>query len=64
MEKLSIIVPCYNEQETLPLFYQEVSKVLSELKCEYEILLVNDGSRDETLNIIKKTIVKELTWPH
>lgn len=51
--KLSLIVPCYNEQEALPLFYDEVTRVLNTMQCAYEILFVNDGSRDETLAILK-----------
>ena len=51
--KLSLIVPCYNEQEVLPLFYKEATKVLQEMACEYEILFVNDGSKDGTLEILK-----------
>lgn len=54
MEKLSIIVPCYNEQEALPIFYREITDILFGLKYEYELLLVNDGSKDETLRIIKQ----------
>ena len=50
---LSIIVPCYNEQEALPLFYEEATKVLQPLGMDYEIILVNDGSADQTLNEIK-----------
>lgn len=51
--KLSLIVPCFNEQEALPLFYDEVTRVLNTMQCAYEILFVNDGSRDETLTILK-----------
>ena len=51
--KLSLIVPCFNEQEALPLFYEEVTRVLKTMQCAYEILFVNDGSRDETLAILK-----------
>ena len=51
--KLSLIVPCFNEQEALPLFYDEVTSVLNTMQCAYEILFVNDGSRDETLAILK-----------
>lgn len=51
--KLSLIVPCFNEQEALPLFYDEVTRVLNTMQCAYEILFVNDGSRDETLAILK-----------
>ena len=51
--KLSIIVPCYNEEEALPLFYDEVTKVLAKMKCEYELLFVNDGSKDRTLRLLR-----------
>lgn len=51
--KISLIVPCFNEQAALPLFYDEVTAVLNTMQCAYEILFVNDGSRDETLAILK-----------
>ena len=51
---LSIIVPCYNEEEALPLFYNETIKVLNSIKQKYEIIFVNDGSKDNTLNIIEE----------
>lgn len=51
--KLSLIVPCFNEQEALPLFYDEVTRVLNTMQYAYEVLFVNDGSRDETLSILK-----------
>lgn len=50
---LSLIIPCYNEEQALPLFYEETSRVLAEMDCECEILFVNDGSRDGTLGVIK-----------
>ena len=52
-KKIVIIVPCYNEEEVLPLFYKEVSEVLKKMKYEYEILLVNDGSTDRTLEMMR-----------
>ena len=51
--KISLIVPCFNEQEALPLFYDEVTRVLNTMQCQYEVVFVNDGSRDETLPILK-----------
>ena len=51
--KISLIIPCFNEQEALPLFYDEVTSVLKTMQCAYELLFVNDGSRDETLTILK-----------
>ena len=58
-EKVSIIVPCYNEEEALPLFYEEASKVLSTLKEDYEIILINDGSKDNTLKEMEKLAKKD-----
>ncbi len=51
MEKISVVVPCYNEQEALPYFYDEITKIADEMKkkVEFEILFVNDGSKDDTL---------------
>lgn len=52
--KLSLIIPCYNEQEAVPLFYQEAIHVLTGMDCEYEMLFINDGSTDETLKVLKQ----------
>lgn len=54
MEKISIIVPCFNEQESLPIFYQEIINVLSRMEYDYEILFINDGSKDNTLEVMKE----------
>ena len=52
---LSIIVPCFNEQEVLPFFMQEINKTLKDFQDhDIEIIFINDGSSDETLQIIKK----------
>ena len=54
MRKVSILVPCYNEEKSLPLFYQEIKKLIdNERGYEWEVLFVNDGSKDQTLSIIK-----------
>jgi len=55
---LSLIVPCFNEQEVLPQFYDETLCVLKQIKCDYELIFVNDGSTDNTLDVIKE-ICKE-----
>ena len=55
---ISIIVPCYNEQEALPLFHKEITRVLQEIGESYELLLVNDGSRDSTLDVMR-TLAQE-----
>jgi len=51
---LSLIVPCYNEEEVLPLFYEKTTAVLQSMKCDYELLFVNDGSKDGTLGLMKQ----------
>ena len=52
--KVSIIVPCYNEQDALPLFYREATRVLASMDCDYELLFVNDGSSDGTLSALRR----------
>lgn len=53
MKKISILVPCYNEEETINVFYTEVIKVISKLNYDFEILFINDGSSDNTLALMK-----------
>lgn len=56
MEKISVIVPCYNEEEALPFFYKEICGVAEEFKkksVEMEFIFVDDGSRDKTLEVIR-----------
>ena len=56
---ISVIVPCYNEQESLPLFYQEVTRVLTGMGRPYELLFVNDGSTDDTLPILRRLAAED-----
>lgn len=55
---ISIIVPCYNEEEALPLFLPELQKVADEMtaahKEEFEFLFINDGSKDRTLELLRR----------
>lgn len=53
MKKISIVVPCYNEEKAIPYFYDEITKVAKDLKYNFEYIFVNDGSKDNTINIIK-----------
>ena len=50
---LSIIVPCYNEGESIKYTYQEIKKVLNNINIQHEIVFINDGSKDNTLQILK-----------
>lgn len=55
MNKVSIIVPCYNEQESLPYFFKEIVRVANELpKYDFEVIFVNDGSKDNTLTLLRE----------
>ena len=57
---VALIVPCYNEQEVLPVFYTTAVKVIDSLpQYAFTLLFVNDGSKDETLNILKKLSEKD-----
>lgn len=56
---LSIVVPCYNEQESIPLFYQAVEKLRPEMGQELEYVFVNDGSNDETLSELRALAGKD-----
>ena len=56
MEKISVVVSCYNEEKALPLFYEEMERVRKQDfndDIEFEYIFVNDGSKDKTLEIIK-----------
>lgn len=51
---ISIIIPCFNEEEALLYFYPEICKVLDDMREDYELLFVNDGSTDGTLDVLKR----------
>jgi glycosyltransferase involved in cell wall biosynthesis len=57
--KLSIIVPCYNEEGVVGLFYDEAIKHIKKCNCEYELLFVNDGSKDKTVEDCMKIKEKD-----
>lgn len=50
---LSVIVPCFNEEESLPIFYKEVIKIIKKMKIDFELIFINDGSKDKTLEILR-----------
>lgn len=54
MDMISIIIPCYNEEDALPVYYQEMSKIMAEMsEVKFELLFVDDGSSDRTLELLK-----------
>lgn len=57
MKKITVIVPCYNEEEALHYYYKEMSRVMKIMdQYDFELLFVNDGSKDRTLEIIKELV--------
>ena len=60
MKKISVVVPCYNEEESLPLFYAEITKVIEKMmKLDFELIFVDDGSKDSTLSVFKELSKKD-----
>lgn len=64
MSLISIIVPCYNEEAVLPLFYDEIQKIMQQMKEEhshltFELLFIDDGSKDKTLAILREMALKD-----
>ena len=61
MEKISVIVSCYNEEEALPLFYEEMERVRKQdfEDMDFEYIFVDDGSKDKTLEEMKELRKKD-----
>lgn len=60
MDKISIIVPCFNEEESIPLFYDAISEVAAGMKeQEFEFIFIDDGSKDRTLPILRELHQKD-----
>jgi len=58
-ELISVVVPCYNEEDALPYYYDAMNKLSKELKQDLEFVFVNDGSKDKTLDILKNLAKKD-----
>ena len=55
MKRISILIPCYNEEKTIPLMHSELSKLITaQPNYDWELMFVNDGSKDQTIDILKK----------
>ena len=61
MKKLSIVVPVFNEQENIHEFYRRVTEVMAPLSYDYELLFIDDGSRDQSAAMIRELADKD---PH
>ncbi|MCV6816023.1 glycosyltransferase family 2 protein [Streptococcus uberis] len=60
MKKLSIVIPCYNEEETIGPFLREMKKVEEQLSSQliFDYLFINDGSKDKTLKVLREVAVE------
>lgn len=56
---ISVIIPCFNEEETIHYFYQAMEKVRIKMNEEFEYIFVNDGSKDSTLSILRSLSVQD-----
>ena len=59
MNKISIIVPVYNEEEAIKIFYDKITEVSAKMEADFEYIFVNDGSKDKTLEIAKEYAKKD-----
>ena len=61
MKLLSVVVPCYNEQEAMRIFYDEIIKVADQMKNDvnFEVIFVDDGSKDDTLKVARELSEKD-----
>ena len=59
-KKISVVVPCYNEEQAIPYFYEEIVKISKKMNyLDFEYIFVDDGSKDNTLDILKKYSKKD-----
>ena len=55
MEKISIVIPCYNEEEAIEIYFSKIDEYINKIEdFKFEFVLVNDGSKDKTLDILKR----------
>ena len=61
MNIITVVVPCYNEQEVLPIFYKEICRIADEMseQAQFEFLFIDDGSRDHTGKILRELREKD-----
>ncbi len=59
-ERISLVVPCYNEEQSLPYFWAETQRVMQKMNdVDFELIFVNDGSRDKTLEVLRELAKKD-----
>lgn len=62
MERISVIIPCLNEQEVIPIYYEKMKDIMNKMKrVEFELLFVDDGSTDKTLALLRNLAKKDVS---
>lgn len=65
MDKISVIVPCFNEEASLPFYKEEILKVMLQMSSEeFELLFINDGSKDTTLPLLKQYAAEDTRFKY
>ena len=59
MDKISIVVPCYNEEEVLKIFYEKITEISAKVNAEFEYIFIDDGSVDKTIELLKEYSQKD-----
>lgn len=60
--EISIVIPCFNEEEAIPIFYEETLRVLKTMSLpSFEFVFIDDGSSDRTLEVLKEISTKDKT---
>ncbi|MCA9915931.1 MAG: glycosyltransferase, partial [Anaerolineae bacterium] len=59
---ISVVIPVYNEEENIPLLYEQLSAALNELGKSYEVIVVDDGSKDNSFERLKEVHEKDSRW--
>lgn len=65
MDKISVIIPCFNEEASLPFYKEEILKVMQQMPSEeFELLFINDGSKDTTLHLLKQYAAEDTRFKY
>ena len=65
MDKISVIIPCFNEEVSLPFYKEEILKVMQQMSSEeFELLFINDGSKDTTLHLLKQYVAEDTRFKY
>ncbi|MCE2059866.1 glycosyltransferase [Streptococcus thermophilus] len=54
MMTISVVIPCFNEEDSIPFFYSEMERIQIEMKKKFEYIFINDGSTDNTLSVLRR----------